>query len=160
MKFAIAAVITFAALALAAPTVDVIAKRGGGGPAQTIPQQEQVVNKCKNVKNGKTLCCANDQQAKPSDIANAAPGVSGLLDGLLGGLLGAAQIPVGLNCNSIIPVLSIPLNLACLGGDKLMCCQGGPHEVYQQNIQGGSSLLSINNNAPIVPINNLCLASV
>ena len=83
MKFTIVTIFAFAALAIAAPNVDVIEKRQTD--TATAIQAAQAA-KCEAKSEKSELnCCGSIQSAKPSQIA--ATGGGGLLD-LLTGLLG------------------------------------------------------------------------
>jgi len=93
MKFTIATIFAFAALAIAAPNVDVIEKRQTDNAA-AVQAAQAAKCKAKSEKN-ELNCCGSVQNAKPSQIA--ATGGGGLLD-LLTGLLGGASVPVALNC--------------------------------------------------------------
>ena len=93
MKATIVTFLAFAALAIAAPNVDVVEKRQTDNAAAI---QAAQAAKCKALSSKNELsCCGSIQSAKPSQIA--ATGGGALLD-LLTGLLGGTNIPVALNC--------------------------------------------------------------
>ena len=98
MRLTIATIFTFVALAIAAPSVDVVDKRQTDNAA-AIQAAQAAKCKAKSEKN-QLNCCGATQSASPKDIA--ATGGGSILDLLTGLLGGGANIPVALNCKCSI----------------------------------------------------------